>query len=214
MAADGDTQRPDPTPTGAPALAPDHGRDPDDGVGFCTPASLAARPLEPEPAPEPAPGIEPETAPLAEPMAAPRIEPLMSDPVTPAVFTPAPQAPPAPRKDAPRRDAAPAPLGLYAVYALILFAVPTFGASALLGLLAVTGREPPADPLAASHFTYQQRSLWAAAVAVAAGAILIVVGMGVFVLFLAAIWLLIRGAAGVLKLKAGQPIADPRGWWI
>src|SRR5690606_4405754 len=140
--------------------------------------------------------------------AAPRIDPVMSDPVTPA-FTPAPSAPPAPRK-----DAAPAPMGLYAVYALILFAVPTFGASALLGLLAVTGRETPADPLAASHFTYQQRSLWAAAVAAAAGAILIVVGMGVFVLFLAAIWLLVRGAAGVLKLKAGQPIADPRGWWI
>ncbi|RZJ16377.1 MAG: serine/threonine protein kinase [Brevundimonas sp.] len=117
-------------------------------------------------------------------------------------------------RPAPRKDAAPVPLGLYAVYALILFAVPTFGASALLGLLAVTGREAPADPLAASHFTYQQRSLWAAAVAAAAGAILIVVGMGVFVLFLTAIWLLVRGAAGVLKLKAGRAIADPRGWWI
>lgn len=195
MAADGDTQRPDPTP------APAH--DPDDAIGFCTPASLAARPAA-EPAPEP----QPEPEPVAEPVAAPRIEPVMSDPVTPA-FTPAPETRPAPRK-----DAAPVPMGLYAVYALILFAVPTFGASALLGLLAVTGREAPADPLAASHFTYQQRSLWAAAVAAAAGAILIVVGMGVFVLFLAAIWLLVRGAAGVLKLKAGQPIADPRGWWI
>lgn len=201
MAADGDTQRPDPT------SAPAH--DPDDAIGFCTPASLAARPLEPEPAPRPAPSPEPETAPVAEPAAAPRIEPLMSDPVTPAFVTPAPEARPVPRK-----DAAPAPMGLYAVYALILFAVPTFGASALLGLLAVTGRDAPADPLATSHFTYQQRSLWAAAVAAAAGAILIVVGMGVFVLFLTAIWLLARGAAGVLKLKAGRAIADPRGWWI
>ena len=62
-------------------------------------------------------------------------------------------------------------MGLYAVYALILFAVPTLGVSAIIALLAVTGRAGPEDPLAQSHFIYQQRTLWTAAVAVAATAL-------------------------------------------
>ncbi len=107
-------------------------------------------------------------------------------------------------------------MGLYAVYALILFAVPTLGVSAIIGLLAVTGRAGPEDPLAQSHFIYQQRTLWTAAVAVAVGVIFFLVpfGLGPAIMFFAALWLVARGAAGVWSLKAGRPIADPRGWWI
>ena len=107
-------------------------------------------------------------------------------------------------------------MGLYAVYALILFAVPTLGVSAIIGLLAVTGRAGPDDPLALSHFVYQQRTLWAAAVAVAVGLIFFLVpfGLGPAIMFFAALWLVVRGASGVWALKAGRPIADPRGWWI
>jgi uncharacterized membrane protein len=103
-------------------------------------------------------------------------------------------------------------MGLYAVYALILFAVPTLGVSALIALLAVTGRPAPEQPLARSHFIFQQRTLWAAAVAALAGVILIVVNLGVFVLFGAAVWVVVRGAWGVLTLKAGRTIAHPRTW--
>ena len=107
-------------------------------------------------------------------------------------------------------------MGLYAVYALILFAVPTLGVSAIIGLLAVTGRPGPEEPLAQSHFIYQQRTLWTAAVAVAVGVIFFLVpfGLGPAIMFIAALWLVARGAAGVWSLKAGRPIADPRGWWI
>ena len=107
-------------------------------------------------------------------------------------------------------------MGLYAVYALILFAVPTLGVSAIIGLFAVTGRNGPDDPMSLSHFLYQQRTLWAAAVAVAVGLIFFLVpfGLGPAIMFAAALWLVIRGAAGVWALKAGRPIADPRGWWI
>ena len=104
--------------------------------------------------------------------------------------------------------------GLFTVYALILFAIPTFGASAVIGLLAVTGRTLPEDAVARSHAIYQQRTLWAAAVIAVLGVILIVVGVGVFVLFALAIWLPLRGAVGVWRLKAGQAIARPRSWLI
>lgn len=107
-------------------------------------------------------------------------------------------------------------MGLYAVYALILFAVPTAGVSALIGLLAVTRVEPPREPLAASHFVYQQRTLWAAGIAAAAGLVLLALpfALGVPILFLLALWVVLRGASGVWLLKSGRPIVDPRSWWI
>ena len=37
---------------------------------------------------------------------------------------------------------------------------------------------------------------------------------GLIVLFLAAVWVLARGAFGVFTLKAGQPIARPQAWLI
>src|SRR5690606_25716851 len=94
-------------------------------------------------------------------------------------------------------------MGLYAVYALILFAVPTLGLSALIGLLAVTRQSRPDEPVARSHFVYQQRTLWAAVGAVAAGLVFFVVpfGLGPAIMFLAALWLVARGAAGVWALK-------------
>ena len=107
-------------------------------------------------------------------------------------------------------------MSLFAVYALILFAVPTMGVSVAIGLLAVTGRDGPDDALSRSHFIYQQRTLWATAVVAGAGLILLAapLALGVPILFGLALWLVARGASGVWALKAGRPISDPRGWWI
>ena len=49
----------------------------------------------------------------------------------------------------------------------------------------------------------------AAALGALVGAILIAFGWGVFVLFVLAVWLILRGAGGVMKLKAGRPIERP-----
>lgn len=103
---------------------------------------------------------------------------------------------------------------LYAVYILILLAVPTIGVSAVIGLLAVRNRSTPDNALEAGHFVFQRRTLWIAAAAAALGVILIIVNVGVIVLFLAAVWVLVRGAFGVFKLKAGQPIDQPATWLI
>jgi len=193
----------------------------DDLIGFASPASLQGRTRAPEPAPEPEPEAEPvfdpepgEAAPAAvrdEPRPAPA-------PPVEAELVLAPSREFTSRRS--RRDTGAAipggGMGLYAVYALILFAVPTMGVSALIGLLAVTGRAGPDDDLSASHFVYQQRTLWAAAVAAVAGVILLAApfALGVPILFALAIWLVLRGASGVWILKSGRAIADPRGWWI
>ena len=43
-------------------------------------------------------------------------------------------------------------------------------------------------------------------------ALLVIVNIGVFVLFLLALWVLARGVFGVMRLKAGRPIDNPRTW--
>ncbi|MCA3701411.1 hypothetical protein [Brevundimonas sp.] len=198
--------------------------------------------LEPQPEPvvepEPLEAVEPEpflASPEPEPMALPEPEPeLVPEPepepiaVSPSRHMPPPVDPtPAWARETPpsatyagfgaRREQPEAVEGansLFTTYALILFAVPTLGVSALIALLAVTGRPAPTGDVAASHFVFQQRTLWAGAVVALAGAILIAVGLGVFVLFILTVWLILRGAAGVLKLKAGRAMPHPRGWLI
>ena len=100
--------------------------------------------------------------------------------------------------------------GIYAGYALILLAAPTFGVAAAIGLLRVWGRSAPVDPMLRSHFLFQQRTLVAAVCAIVAGALLILVNLGVFVLFVMAVWTIVRGALGLKDLLNGRPIAAPR----
>ena len=193
--------------------APRPEADPDAEVGFCSPDALAGRPrtVDPEPEPEPAPEAEAEAAPETRPE--PEPEPA---PVAAPAYSPPPR--PSRTDDLPARtDDLPEPegmMGLYTVYALILFAIPTFGVSAVIGLLAVMVRDVPTHAVAASHHVFQVRTLWTAAVVAVLGVILIVVNAGVFVLFLLVLWVLMRGAWGSWMLKSRRAIPNPRSWWI
>jgi len=209
---------------------PQHPDDHDDHVGFASAASLQGRPRDVTPEPEAAPA--PEHVPVLEtaPPPAPEPDPDLVDP--PPARAAAPERRPASAdsifeptpgftgrsKDrrAPVQDPPGGGMSLYAVYALILLAVPTLGVSAVIALLAVTGRPGPEDALSRSHFIYQQRTLWAAAVAALAGVILLAApfALGVPILFLLALWVVLRGASGVWNLKSGQPISNTRSWWI
>lgn len=199
MAEPGDPKAPE---------AQDDDHDHDAHVGFVSPACLVGVPRAPASPPEAS--VEPEPETQAEPRL-PERERDLFDPPEPVSVPPAfaPTAAPTPRFAA---DVRPAPMSLYAVYVLILLAVPTLGLSAVLALLAVTGRDGPDEPLAGSHFVYQQRTLWTAAVAAVLSGLLVIVNIGVFALFLLALWVLARGAFGVLRLKAGRPIDNPRSW--
>lgn len=227
MAEPGDpTTPPMPAPT-PPAPDVDH----DDLIGFSSAARLQGRPRAVTP-PEPAAGgpardlfdgvpVTPSPQPEAPraPVNVPSFQAASAPPAaSPRWATETPvRAPAAP---AARARAVETPgdvenaTGLYAVYALILFAVPTLGVAALVALLAVTGRAGPGHPVAASHFVFQQRTLWIGGVAALLGGILIAVGLGVFVLFIVAVWLILRGTSGILALKAGRPVRDPRGWFM
>ncbi len=187
----------------------------DAAVGFASPQALVGRPRVPTPPPPP------EVEPAPEPVAAvpePAPPPVTAAPAAPPEATAAPTPAPAPaqagfgaRRTAPVAEA---PMGLYAVYALILFAVPTLGASAVIGLAAVVFRDPPDQEPWASHHVFQLRTLWTAAVVAVLGVILIVVNLGVFVLFALVVWLVIRGAWGVWLLTSARAVPRPRGWGV
>ena len=215
MAEPGDPNRPDRTPD-------DH----DDMIGFSSPASLAGRAREAEAAAAPVTPARParEAEPdLFDPRPSPAFAAVQAE-TTPAqttmasagsVFEPTEFSSKARRHDDPPalpKDGA----GLFLGYALILFAVPTLGVSVVVGLLALMGRGVPDNAIARSHHQYQRRTLFAAAVAAVVGLVLIAApfALGVPVLFLLAIWVILRGAAGVLALKAGRAIRHPAGWWI
>lgn len=199
----------------------------DDQIGFCTPESVAGRPVEPasEPDPEPvdqAPEPEPEPELESDPAPTPVHEKPTPEPEAPQMSEPDPHPEPvasgpafvsrAERRRALDEEPKDRLTWALTIYALILFAVPTLGFSAIVGLLAVTGRTVNASPFLFSHYVYQQRTLWIAAIGALLALILIPVGLGVFVLFVLAVWTLVRGMAGVWRLKNAQPISDPRTW--
>jgi hypothetical protein len=119
----------------------------DDLIGFASPASLQGRTREPEPVPESLPEPEPEDAfepPVeAEPPAPPEPTPVEAG----SIFQPSREFSTRRRRRDEPVDVPGGGMGLYAVYALILFAVPTLGVSAAIALFAVTGRAGPQDPV-------------------------------------------------------------------
>lgn len=213
--------------------------DHDDLIGFSSVSSLAGtacppgwgRPVQPalQPVPveaEPEPDLfdpvparpqnrvaalrettfsEPESA-----HARPHIEPERHVPEAPAHAAPVASR----TSSSPASETAEGEMGLFAVYALLLGAVPTLGASALVALVAVTVRPRPEQALARSHFDFQKRTLWIAAVAAVIGAVLIAVNIGVPALFILAVWTLVRGAWGLMKLARGEAIRNPKQWLI
>lgn len=195
----------------------------DDLIGFVSPASLQgqsrrAPQTRPESAPEPAEAPE-RDAPVLRPAFAERPTPVR-DQVRAAsaadAFAPRPASPETSMRPRERTRAAETDNFTLTIYLLILMTVPTLAAAGVIALVAVWKRPPPADPLARSHFVYQQRTLVAGAIAAVVGVVLLAApfALGVTLLFGLALWLLARGAAGVWKLKAGRAIENPMAWWI
>ena len=226
---------------GDPPLSsdPDH----DDLIGFTSAASLASTRRASEPSapvtsssdgdPEQAGLFDPPINRIAAlrarhaPSSSPAFSPTASTPVWPdddgvSIPPAAPASTGEPKADFGRAPAVkPArfegvegAMGLFAVYALILFAVPTLGVAAAVALAAVTVRPRPDQALARSHFEFQKRTLWIAAIGAVVGVVLIAVNLGVFVLFTVAVWMLLRGAWGLRLLARGEPIARPNQWLI
>jgi uncharacterized membrane protein len=63
-----------------------------------------------------------------------------------------------------------------------------------------------------SHMVSAIRTFWISLVVGLIGLVLVIVGVGIFILVALAIWTIFRCVRGLVRAINGQPIDDPRGW--
>ncbi|HWE46700.1 MAG TPA: hypothetical protein VG407_11805 [Caulobacteraceae bacterium] len=111
-----------------------------------------------------------------------------------------------------------------ACYLLMIFSPLTLGLAAIPAVVLAYMNRETAPAWMAGHYVYQIRSFWAAVlVALAAmGTIfiergIIALAFGLFfslLLLVAVAWFVWRAANGLMRLRRGQPIANPRSWSV
>jgi uncharacterized membrane protein len=63
-----------------------------------------------------------------------------------------------------------------------------------------------------SHMTSAIRTFWISLVVGLIGVVLVIVGVGIFILIALAVWQIFRCVRGLVRAINGQPIEDPGGW--
>ncbi|MBN8553422.1 MAG: hypothetical protein J0L52_11070 [Caulobacterales bacterium] len=99
-----------------------------------------------------------------------------------------------------------------AIYACLIATAVSVGLTAILALfLSWTGRLL-VKGWTRSHLLYQLRTSLIGVVAGIVGVVTFPLGLGVFVLSATVIWVVVRGAAGLVKLLRHEEIRDPKTW--
>lgn len=92
------------------------------------------------------------------------------------------------------------------------------GITSIIAVILAYARREDATHWMTSHYTYQIRTFWIALVGVVICAILTVTFVGAPLAGLLGlalwVWVLVRSAAGLVKLAQGEAVADPHGFWI
>lgn len=98
-------------------------------------------------------------------------------------------------------------------YVLILIGIPTSGVLMLVALIFAYIRLDQSTGWIRTHFIYQIRTIWGGlAFAVAGWLTIWILGLGILVWAVGAVWVLVRGAVGLIRLVDGRGHADPRAF--
>jgi uncharacterized membrane protein len=99
-----------------------------------------------------------------------------------------------------------------AVYALYMATVFTGGLSALGGVVIAYAACRKAPSVLRSHYAFQIRTFWTGVIAAAVGAgVLAFSSFGLILLIGAALYVMVRGAAGLGRVMNNRPARAPRG---
>jgi len=99
------------------------------------------------------------------------------------------------------------------VWGLFIASYFTFTITMLVGLIiAYVKRDELAGTPFASHMTSAIRTFWISLIVFAIGAALSIIGVGIVILILLAVWHLFRVIRGIVRAIDRQPIDDPTGW--
>lgn len=97
---------------------------------------------------------------------------------------------------------------VYILYFIAYVAQITWIAGVIVAYLKREG----ADPVTASHFTYQIRTFWIGLLYIFLGVLLMIIGIGWLIWFFAVVWSLIRNIKGFFAMSDNKPIEDPETW--
>lgn len=210
--------------------------EPEPDPGFVEPEPMSTPMSAPPPEPEPEPPAEAEMVAIDEPEETAKAE--IKAEVSPvsesdlATLSPRPEAAPIPapsdgefgqagatrtferptgRREPGITSEGDARLSL-AIYACLIAAAFSVGLTAVIALfLAWTGRLL-VKGWTRSHLLYQLRTSLIGVIAGIVGVLTLPLGLGVFILSLTVIWVVVRGAAGLIKLLRREEIRDPKTW--
>ena len=233
---------PEPGSTASDYVEPEPEPDPDPDPGFVVPAvEPKSAPLSPPPVGPPTPEVDADSSVEAEVTADDSGAMSRSDATTgmaapstaePVDLSPRPEAAPVPvvadddfgRAGATRTFERPAGRhdpGVTAegdarlslvIYSCLIAAAFSLGTTAVVALfLAWTGRLL-VKGWTRSHLLYQMRTSLIGVIAGVVGVLTFPLGVGVFILSLAVIWVVARGTAGLIKLLRREEIRDPQTW--
>ena len=89
----------------------------------------------------------------------------------------------------------------------------TFAITMVVGvIIAYVKREELLETPFASHMTSAIRTFWISVVVGVIGFVLSIIGVGIVILVLLAVWQLFRIIRGIVRAIDRQPITDPTGW--
>ena len=108
---------------------------------------------------------------------------------------------------------APGERNLQLIYALYLLGF-IVGITGLVAIVIAYLNRGKAGGWMESHYTYAIRTFWIGLLYSLVSGVLSLVVIGVLLGFLTAIWLIARCVTGLQKVGAGQPIGNPKTWFI
>ena len=99
------------------------------------------------------------------------------------------------------------------IYILYLAAF-VVGLTGLVGLVFAYLNRGKSAPWVDSHYTYQIRTFWIGMLYSFICVVLAFVGIGFLLMFLVAVWVIIRCVKGLQASSKKEPIADPETWLV
>ena len=97
-------------------------------------------------------------------------------------------------------------------YVLILIGIPTSGVLMLVALIFAYVRLDQSKGWIRSHYIYQIRTIWGGLAFFIVGWLTVWLLIGVVILAIGAVWVLVRGAVGLIRMVDGRGHPDPRAF--
>ncbi|MEQ8435279.1 MAG: hypothetical protein RIA71_13680 [Oceanicaulis sp.] len=145
----------------------------------------------------------------------------MTDSTTDSSQEPGPEAGPEPTPEQPGADPRTSPRDqsgdriLAIVNYVLAFLALSNGVTLLIAAILAYVRRDQAEPWLKSHFEFQIATFWYGLVFFIAGFVTLwILGLGLLIWLIGAIWLVIRAAVGLIRLIDGRAHSDPWGFLV